>query len=77
MGSRADTLLNSLSTLTLSGKIEQLSEAECQERIKYHQEKAQKLLEDAQSVCGQSKHRPVVRMQGGGVGGWGRRWCET
>ena len=52
MKSRGDTLLESSSTLTLSGKIEQLSEAECQQRIKRHQEKAQRLLEAAQRVCG-------------------------
>ena len=49
---RGDTLLKSSSTPTLKGKIEQLSEAECQQRIKRHQEKAQRLLEAAQRVCG-------------------------
>ena len=52
MESRANTLLMSLSTMTLSENIEQLSEAECQARIKHHQEKAQRLLAAAQRVCG-------------------------
>ena len=50
MESRANSIAESSSTMTLSEKVEQLSEAECQQRIKKHQEKANKLLEAAKRV---------------------------
>ena len=52
MASRADSIAESSKTITLEEKLklEQLSEDECQERIKIHQEKARRCLEAAQIV---------------------------
>lgn len=47
---RADRLLESPWTTSLACDVEQLSETECQERIKRFQEKAERLIEAAQKV---------------------------